>query len=134
MLVAGAPGLNTPPSGHFKVALSAVSAPFRKLITDLIDGNLARPDGSRLDISPRVEQPGHLQLVAIELLPGSDRCFLIDVWVRTDGGRDGQWDPRGTPVLSDDVLTDGRWEFYNCYVALRQWGRSAHLRGVYPKD
>lgn len=131
-MVAGAPGLKAAPSEHYKAALSAVSAPFRALIADLIDGNVARPDGSRLDISPRAEQPEHLQLVVVELLPGSERCFLIDMWARTDGGRDGEWDQRGTPVLPDDVRTDGRWEFYNCYVALRQWGRSAHFRGEYP--
>lgn len=134
MIVAGAAGLRREPSAHFAGALSTVSAPFRALIADLIDGNLTRPDGSRLDISPRTEQPGHVQLVGVELLPGSDRCFLIDMWARTDAGVDGEWDPRGTPILLDDVLAGGRWEFFNCSVALRQWGRAAHFRGEYPKD
>lgn len=134
MIVAGTAALQRAPSAHFAASLSAVSGSLRRLVADLIDGRPARPDGSRLDISARTAQPPHVQLVAVELLPGSERCFLIDIWARTDTGQDGEWDPRGMPVLPDDVLTDGRWEFYNCYVALRQWGRAAHFRAEYPKD
>ena len=134
MLVAGAPGLRSAPSEHYAVSLSAVSEPFRRVVADLIDGRGVQPDGVRLDVSARKERSEHVQLVAVELLPGSERCFLIDVWSRKDNGLDGEWDTRGTPRLLDDVLVGGRWEFYNCYVALRQWGRSAHFRAQYPND
>lgn len=135
MLVAGAPGLKRAPSEHFAVALSAVSPPFRRLVADLIDGGCVTPDGGRLDVSARGARSNYAQLVAVELLPGSERCFLIDIWPRTDNGDDGVWDPRGTPKFLDDVLNDsGSWEIYNSWVALRQWGRSAHFRGDYPKD
>jgi hypothetical protein len=134
MIVAGAAGLQRAPSEHFAGSLAAVSQPFRQLVTDLIDGRRVRPDGERLDISPRQQSARYVQLVVVEWLPGSERCFLIDLWARVDKGVDGEWDSRGTPRLPDDVMRQGRWEFFNCYVALRQWGRSAHLRGVYPKD
>lgn len=133
MIVAGAAGLQRAPSAHFAGAVAAVSQPFRQLVADLIDGRKVHPDGERLDISPRQQSSGYIQLVAVEWLPRSERCFLIDMWARVDSGVDGEWDSRGTPRLPDDVLRAGRWEFFNCYVGLRQWGRSAHLRGVYPK-
>ncbi|WP_155725983.1 hypothetical protein [Mycobacterium avium] len=134
MLVAGAPGLGRAPSEHFAVALSAVSPPFRRLVADLIDGARVTPDGERLDVSARKARSNYAQLIAVELLPGSERCFLIDLWPRADDGDDGVWDPRGTPQFLNDVLNLGCWEFYNSWVALRQWGRSAHFRGDYPKD
>ena len=133
MLVAGMPGLRRAPSEHFAVALSAVSSPFRQLVTDLIDGRVVAPDG-RLDVSERKVRADFAQLVAVELSPGSERCFLIDFWPRIDNGADGDWDGRGTPRLLDDVRAGDRWWFYNCFVSVRQWGRSAHFRAVYPKD
>ncbi len=134
MLVAGRPKPRVAPSEHFRISLDAVSASFRRLVEDLVDGRPARPDGVRLDVSARTELPTHLRLVAAEYLPGSDRCFLIDVFARTDGGLDGPWDDRGTPTLPDDVLTGGRWQLYNCLVAVQVWGRAQHLAGKYPKD
>lgn len=134
MIVAGVAGLRRAPSAHFAGSLAAVSLPFSQLVADLIDGLMVQPDGERIDISPRQQDVAYIQLVAVEWLPGSERCFLIDLWARTDEGVDGEWDSRGTPRFSDGMLRPGRWEFFNCYVALRQWGRSAHLRGVYPKD
>lgn len=97
MLVAGAPGLRRAPSEHFAVGLSAVSPLFRQMVADLIDGRGVAPDGQRLDVSARKARSDYAQLVAVELLPGSDRCFLIDLWSRTDNGADGVWDVRGTP-------------------------------------
>jgi hypothetical protein len=135
ILVAKTSGMTRVPSEHYAAALSSASPSFRRLVGDLIDGRVVEPDGSSHEIMPIEEGSTYCRIVCVDLTPGVDTCFLINVWSRNDNGRNGQWDDRGTPQLLDDVRIDGEWQLYNCIIALRSRSLSSVFpEGEFPRD
>lgn len=128
-------GTTYAPSVHYAAALSGISLAFRDLVERFINGHIVEPDGDTFDILPIKEGPEYSQVVCVDLSPGVDRCFLIDLWPRRDNGRLGSWDDRGSPRLLEDVRIDGQWQLYNCVITLRTRSLSSVFPdGEFPAD
>lgn len=136
ILIANAETITVPPSEHFEGLFSpgSTSASVRALVGRFIDGYDVEPDGDVFDIIP--DYPGYVdqsyaRVHCIDPSPGVDRCFLVHLWAR-DRPRGRPWDGRGVPRLLDDVIKDGRWEIYNCKIALHtaRWPPPALGRGA----
>lgn len=137
IVVAGAPGLTLPPSKHYAATLGGeavgVSKALRDLAANLIDGQVANPQGS-LDIYMATGNMNYACIVVCDRTEGVERCFLVYLWARKAGDGLGELDAKrpASPRLPNDVLKNGVWQLFNCRIAVREWGMTQAFRGIYP--
>lgn len=135
IVVAQVLGLTIPPSEHYARTIGGrvdgVSPQFRALVVRLIDGEKAKPTGSR-DIYPVYAGSANARLVVCDR--SVEKCFVLDIQSRTRGDGLGPWHSTraNPPALLDDVLEDGVWQIFNCRIALQEWVLSAALLGEFP--
>lgn len=138
IVVAGATGLTVPPSEHYAATLAGeavgVSKALRDLAANLIDGQVADPQGS-LEIFMANGSSSYACIVVCDRTAGSERCFLVFVWARNRGDGLGDLDAMrpASPRLPNDVLNNGAWQLFNCRIAVREWTVTRAFRGIYPQ-
>jgi hypothetical protein len=140
MVVAGMDRLALAPSTHYSRTLGINGCPsgLRDLVADLIDGRVAHQSSDFKIFEITTSPPDYTRIAACDARTRRQSCFVVDVFAReAHDGKVGwdRWDALGVPRLLDTVLHgDGRWQLYNCEVAVWPWRRSDLYAGIYPPD